>query len=69
MACLVGQDGVLWLTNYTFGNSSSLTFVNLENLHELKFESINNDNIQEYSSHDLKNLQTALIRQYHRRAP
>lgn len=69
MACLVGQDGVLWLTNYTFGNSSSLTFVNLENLHELKFESINNDTIQESSSHDLKNLQTALIRQYHRRAP
>ena len=55
---MFGQDRVLWVTKYTFGNSSSLTFVNLENLHELKFELINNDTVQESSSHDLKNLQT-----------
>ena len=42
------------MTKYTFGNCSSLTFVNLVNLHELKFELIINDTVQESSSHDLK---------------
>ena len=42
------------MTKYTFGNCSSPTFVNLVNLHELGFELINNNTVQESSSHDLK---------------
>ena len=57
------------MTKYTFGNSSSLTFVNLGNLHEIKFELINNDTVQVSSSHDLTKSPNCLIRQFHRTAP